>query len=291
MRRLSLRNSVFCVGLCLALVLSVSAQGTTDRVADSSLSGYPDSPEGLKTLIDDILAAVKARRNDRVSELLNNLAIPDYKTWFVKEFGSDEGPRLAGKYQEFAPRLTFEAEKLFNAAQAEGRTEVSVTTLQKPIDQSVSGLNRAIVEAMQDPLTLYSASGRSPNQPYALLLGHYFYIEGGFRYLDNAVLQALSTAPPLRIKLGGQVVTSKQLHKVEPIYPPEARASRTEGPVVLHAIIGTDGYVKELNVMSGDPVLAEAAVTAVRQWQYRPTKLNDVPVEVDTTITITFRMR
>lgn len=144
---------------------------------------------------------------------------------------------------------------------------------------------------MQVPITLYDADGRSPDQPYALFLGRYFYIQGGFRYVNDRVLQALSTAPPPRIRLGGQVVASKLVRQPQPIYPGEARKSHTEGSVVLHAIIGTDGHVKELNLVSGDPILADAAITAVRQWQYQPTKLNDVPAEVDTTITVTFRMR
>jgi TonB family protein len=291
MRRFLLTKTVMTSILGLVTVATAKAKQTTDSTANNSATAYPDSAEGLKALLNDMFGALRADNNARSSELLDNLAIPDYKTWFVKKFGSAEGERLAKKYEELSPQLRFEMEKLFNSAVSEQRTDVTVTALQKPLDSSVVGLGRAAVEAMQEPITFYAAVGKSPAQQYGLILGNYFYIQGGFRYVSNRVLQALSTAPPPRIRLGGQVVASKLRHQPQPIYPAEARASRTEGSVIMHAIIGTDGTVKELNLVSGDPILADAAISAVRQWQYQPTKLNDVPCEVDTTITVTFKMR
>jgi TonB family protein len=290
MWRSSVTTAVMGVALCLLMVASAIAQQTEGNAVNSS-SGYPDSPEGLKALIDGVFGALKSDNNSKVSELLDNLAIPDYTAWFVKEFGPAEGQRLALKYQEVAPQLRGETEKLFRAALKYGTTEVTIAALRNPVDSSASGLGRAVVEAMQEPIIFYEASGRSPIQQYPSFLGNYFYVQGGFRYVNNGVLQALSTAPPPRLRLGGQVIASKLIRKVGPIYPAEARASRTEGSVVLHALIGTDGYVRELNVVSGDLSLANAAVTAVRQWQYKPTKLNDVPAEIDTTITIIFQFR
>jgi len=75
---------------------------------------------------------------------------------------------------------------------------------------------------------------------------------------------------------------------VQPEYPRAARNIHLGGDVVLHAIIGSDGSVRELQVMSGNPILAQAALAAVRQWRYRPTMLSGEPVEVDTTITVHF---
>jgi TonB family protein len=290
MWRSSVTTLVIGVVLCPLMVASAIGQQTEGNAVNSS-SAYPDSPEGLKALIDDVFGALKTDNKAKISELLDNLAIPDYTAWFVKEFGPAEGQRLAMKYQELAPQLRDETEKLFRAALKYGTTEVTIAALRSPVDSSASGLGRAVVEAMQEPIIFYDASGRSPTQQYPSFLGNYFYVKGGFRFVTSSVLQALSTAPPPRLRLGGQVIASKLIHKVEPIYPADARASRTEGSVVLHALIGTDGYVRELNVVSGDPSLANAAVTAVRQWQYEPTKLNDVPAEIDTTITVTFQMR
>ena len=290
MWRSSLTMAVVGVVVCLLMVASSIAKQTEGNAVNGS-SRYPDSPEGLTALLDDVFGAVQTDNKAKISELLDSLAFSDYKTWFVKEFGPVEGQRLAVKYEEVAPQLRGETEKLFQSALKYGTTRVTVTALQNPLDPSVRGLGRAIVEAMQEPITFYETDGRSPTQQYPSFLGNYFYVHGGFRYINGRVLQALSTAPPPRIRLGGQVIASKLSHKVDPIYPAEARASRTEGSVILHAIIGTDGRVRDLNVVSGDPVLADAAMIAVRQWRYQPTKLNDAPAEVDTTVTVTFQMR
>jgi protein TonB len=93
-----------------------------------------------------------------------------------------------------------------------------------------------------------------------------------------------------RIRLGGNVLQAKLISEPMPTYPPLARQARIQGNVVLHAIISKDGHVEQLSVISGHPLLIQAALDAVRQWRYQPTMLNGDPVEVDTTITVTFTM-
>jgi protein TonB len=75
---------------------------------------------------------------------------------------------------------------------------------------------------------------------------------------------------------------------VQPTYPPLARQARIQGVVILDAVIAKDGSVDELKVISGHPLLTGAAIDAVKQWKYKPTTLNGEPVEVQTTITVTF---
>ncbi|MFI5104664.1 MAG: energy transducer TonB [Terriglobales bacterium] len=79
------------------------------------------------------------------------------------------------------------------------------------------------------------------------------------------------------------------LHRVEPVYPHPAVAIHLQGVVKLHALIAKDGTVQSLNVISGHPLLASAALDAVQQWRYRPYILNGEPVEVETFITVTFK--
>jgi protein TonB len=69
-----------------------------------------------------------------------------------------------------------------------------------------------------------------------------------------------------------------------------ARQARIQGTVVLHAIIDKEGRVSELQVVSGHPLLVQSALGAVQNWRYRPTMLNGEPVEVDTTINVTFTL-
>ena len=78
------------------------------------------------------------------------------------------------------------------------------------------------------------------------------------------------------------------VHRVEPVYPPLAKAARIKGPVVLQAIISKQGTIESLHVLSRHPMLVQAAVSAVQQWRYRPYELNGDPVEVETQVTVNF---
>jgi TonB family protein len=101
---------------------------------------------------------------------------------------------------------------------------------------------------------------------------------------------AVSTAPP--IKVGGMVQALHIIRRVTPLYPPDARAEGVEGAVLLHAIVSKSGSLLSIVPVntSADPRLVSAAVSAVSQWQYQPTLLNGEPVEVITTITVSFRL-
>ena len=78
------------------------------------------------------------------------------------------------------------------------------------------------------------------------------------------------------------------IYRVQPVYPPLARAARIQGPVHLRAIISRTGTIENLQALDGHPMLVGAAIDAVRQWRYRPYILNDEAVEVETQITVNF---
>lgn len=84
------------------------------------------------------------------------------------------------------------------------------------------------------------------------------------------------------------VMEAMLIHRVEPEYPAPAKSIGISGTVILHARIGTDGEVHEVEVLSGNALLAHAAIIAVRHWKYRPTMLNGQPVEVETQVTVNF---
>ena len=96
--------------------------------------------------------------------------------------------------------------------------------------------------------------------------------------------------PVKRIRVASRVVEANLIHDVTPQYPPEAGRARLEGAVVLLAVIGTDGSVKDVRVESGLPILAQAAIDAVKQWRYKPYTVDGDPVEVDSRITINFTL-
>jgi TonB family protein len=101
------------------------------------------------------------------------------------------------------------------------------------------------------------------------------------------------TFPPSegkRIRVGGNAQAHNLLSQVKPQYPPDAKAARIQGKVRLGVLIGTDGKVHDLALISGDPALAPTASDAVRQWVYRPTLLNGEPVEVVSVVDVNFTL-
>jgi periplasmic protein TonB len=93
------------------------------------------------------------------------------------------------------------------------------------------------------------------------------------------------------LKLSEPVVQAQLISRVEPRYPALAKQIKLEGTVQLHAIIARNGRITALEVVSGHPLLVQSALDAVRQWRYHPTVLDGEPVEVETTITIIFRLQ
>jgi protein TonB len=103
-----------------------------------------------------------------------------------------------------------------------------------------------------------------------------------------SVEAASAPASPAPIRVA-QVSPGVLIYKVNPQYPPAARSARVQGSVVMRATIGTDGTIQQLRVVSGNPLLVNAAMDAVKKWRYRPYLLDGKPVEGETNITINFK--
>jgi periplasmic protein TonB len=95
---------------------------------------------------------------------------------------------------------------------------------------------------------------------------------------------------PTRINVGGEVQLANLISRETPPYPFLAKQAHIQGTVVLSAVIGVDGTIEELKVVSGHPLLVRAAMESVRNWRYRPTLLNGNPVKVETTIKVVFNL-
>jgi protein TonB len=105
------------------------------------------------------------------------------------------------------------------------------------------------------------------------------------------VVEPKQPATPQRVTVGGKIQDALLVRKVSPVYPPLARQARISGTVRLQVIIGVDGAIRELRVLSGHPLLVRSALDAVQQWRYRPTELNNQPVEVLTQIEVNYTLR
>ncbi len=116
--------------------------------------------------------------------------------------------------------------------------------------------------------------------------------------VSGGIMDMLSKAPtvvpkaatPQRVRVSQGVSQGLLIRQVKPNYPALARQARIQGTVVLQAVISKDGSIEHLTLVSGHPMLAPAAIEAVKQWKYKPYFLNGEPVEVDTTINVNFTL-
>jgi len=117
------------------------------------------------------------------------------------------------------------------------------------------------------------------------------------RWSDNPIINsianstsnfALPPAPVSHAQRVSRMMEGNLMHRVQPLYPPLARQARIQGQVVIRAVISRNGMIENLQVLSGHPMLVQAAIDAVKQWRYRPYFLNGEPVEVETQVTVNF---
>ncbi len=119
-------------------------------------------------------------------------------------------------------------------------------------------------------------------------------ISGGMSTIIGAVgigqPSVVKPRAPTSLKLSSGVMAGHLLTNTFPQYPSIARAARVHGVVVLQATISKSGSIENLRVISGPPMLLQAALDAVRSWRYKPYLLNGEPVEVETTINVVFNL-
>jgi protein TonB len=108
--------------------------------------------------------------------------------------------------------------------------------------------------------------------------------------LSSTPVAVPKIATPQRVRVSSGVSSGLLIRKVSPNYPPLARQARIQGTVVLQAQISKDGSIQNLQLISGHPMLAPAAIEAVKQWKYKPYLLNGEPVEVETQVQVNFTL-
>lgn len=103
-------------------------------------------------------------------------------------------------------------------------------------------------------------------------------------------MAAAQSSTPRRVRVSQSVEEGLILNKVKPVYPPLARQAHIQGTVILKVLINKSGDVENMQLFSGHPMLAPAALDAVKQWKYKPYLLNGEPVEVETRVSVNFRL-
>jgi TonB family protein len=276
------RLSLFAT--CL-LPLSASLMLAQNTPPPQPMIAYPDSPEGLKHYVDDLrstfqlkgTAVVPNRQNEvvvpdsKIDELHNVLVIPNHASWFTDVFGQ-VGVSLDAAYDQDMHYATL---AMFGAFGFDKSTYHVVRL------QEIASAKRTL-DAMKKPTSAYAIVVNGGN----LFGGYYFfYSDERFYPVFSRDFAVLDISSPRNVPQEVQLLSQVPL-----VYPPLARQARIQGNVVLHVIVDPDGRVKEVTLISGHPLLVQAAIDSVRQWRYKPTLLNGTRVAVDTRATVTFTL-
>src|SRR5258708_4805911 len=278
---------------------STAAQevGSASQPVTSDPSNASDLAPFLWTLQQTIDSTTASKTGEKLDAQLQAMRIPDYQTWFSDTFEVDNGNKLSSVYSATQQKNESRLIEYF-VAHAPAGGQIAAELVSDSEDQQsapfLQQVDKAIRQSLKRPTLFYRLKYKwnsdKPGTSIAQPIGYIALVAGNYRLLGDNVISALPNMPALRIRQGGAVVAKSLISRVQPTYPEEARRKRISGVVRLHAIIGTDGAISKLELVSGEPRLVQAAGYAVQQWRYRPTTLNGQPVEIDTTIDVIFSL-
>jgi protein TonB len=145
-----------------------------------------------------------------------------------------------------------------------------------------------IIKEEEAPPPVMASAGVVGGVPGGVPGGQMGGVIGGI--ISSTPVAVPKVATPQRVRVSQGVSQGLLIHRVQPMYPPLARQARIQGTVILQAEISKDGSIENLRLISGHPMLAPAAIEAVKQWRYKPYFLNGEPVAVETQITVNFTL-
>jgi periplasmic protein TonB len=145
-----------------------------------------------------------------------------------------------------------------------------------------------MIKEEEAPPPMSSMAGVVGGVPGGVPGGQMGGVIGGI--ISSAPVAVPKVATPQRVRVSQGVTQGLLIKRIQPTYPPLARQARIQGTVLLQAEISKTGDIQNLRLISGHPMLAPAAIEAVKQWKYRPYILNGEPVDVETQITVNFTL-
>jgi len=297
--------AIFVTAGSLSAQQSVPPALPTGQSAAPGIPSYPNSTKGLEKMVKDMMKLLESGDTAGFTAYTEALAIPHPEKWFVAAFGDEAGPQLAEASERRRGNIQSEARIVLTKMKNENRKEIRGVRFEDACNDAATSKEYPVllIRAHAEPLfDVRMSNGRD-----IAVWGLFAYVDDGFRFLGDlfqsmplhyphikgypSSIPAPSTSEPVFIRLPGKVQDAKIISRPIPTYPAAQKHNHEQGIVVFHAVIGKDGRIHELRLVEGTCAFAEASIAAVTDWRYYPTRLNDNPVEVDTTITVQFTLQ
>ena len=282
---------------------SPPAAPPTPAAPVSAIPSYPDTSRGLEKLLGEMMKLAKANDNQTLAAYVKSLALPNPDDWFKSVFGDERGPQYAAASESSRLGIERAIPPTLADLLQEKKTVIVAHRFEGSCDNAATAKEYPLLLQRQSSAPLYDA--RFSDGATEVIWQYFAYVDGGFRYVGNLSAyppalpkkqsaaqsgQLTADAPEKRTRVVANVQAAKLIHQEVPKYRQEAKDAHIQGKVIIHAIIAKDGSIREAHVTEGVCLLAEPALDAVRKWRYSPTLLIGEPVEVDTTITVTFTL-
>jgi TonB family protein len=271
---------------CLSALLLIVVLEPPAHAQHSPQTPVEDSQKGFDKQYKEIFTAFRRADERELKLAFDQFAIPS--SWFTDTFGPGLGPNLADRYLQEFEKFVYATVNLFGSIDAAQFNSVGTHLWKydhsaKPAPKSAPPSLRPLPSVQYFGID-YGRMGFTGQAEYGgpetvldwgsntLWKGSFMYIDGAFRFfgLDAYPFWDLLDDQPGGYcanprEQGGQVV-----HKVQPVYPAEAKQKHIHGIVRMHVTVAKDGSVKQVDILSGNPLLLNAAREAVMQWHYYP---------------------
>jgi len=289
--------------LISAIVLAVMI-GTSATAAPGSSARFDDDAaidvQVSKEFQAQVAAIIQAyRKHDKVKghELIEQFRLPNAHDWFAAHLNPARSDEFASRYdrlyENFDGSFELTVEDIVAAKDADLGTKVKAAD-EKPTEDLLYGGKRSGVTTT-NPVALFFCVfqitvKKTPNVSWG---STFVQQDGAFRFVGNGgwpfwVWQEHTEGGVGKASHFG--TPPIPISRIEAAYPVQAKAENIQGTVVLHIYIDKEGRVVKVEVKSGDSKLTQAAVDAVRQWRYKPATLGGVPIVIDQTVSIVFRL-
>jgi TonB family protein len=307
--RSKLRFAVIASALVCA-PLSVSAQSNATASVNPSqrdgkslanasslaIPAYPNTVKGLESLMQDMIRAKETGDPGAFEPYARSLALPQPESWYKSVFGDELGAQLAAFTERARARIDVTASETLGEFIAEKRINVEAFRFNGSCDWRASSVEYPILllRQRQEPLydVRFSGDGSISTWFYFAYVGGAFRYVGAFRRKEMTPaagdLPGIQLGSVRRVHEDEDAERAARIYSVPPDYAMELQAAGLQGNVTLHAVIGTDGAVQDLDVVEGVCPLARSALAAVKLWRYEPLVIDGAPVQVDTYVTVPF---
>jgi TonB family protein len=292
--------------LFLSSVLLLTAAAGAQTAESPQSSGttqtapmYIQSNDGFRSQLDDIVRCYRTGDTTTGRHLIDQLRLPHSEEWLTEHLRPEQSAKLTERYDRLFVNFADSLEKTIETVVATRASDL-VTDLEEGKGENPSEVRRpgaklSGVVSVTQPNLFYGQFKITVKKKESVSWADTFvYEDGAFRFLGFGgwpfwVWQdgTEGGAP----KGGSFAEPAFLISQVPPRYPSVARARGIEGIVVMRVLVDKEGRVKSADVLSGDPLLTQAALEAVRQWRYKAGTLGGAPAEAEVTANVVFKLR